>query len=80
MNVDGLQVSQFVEEHVIEHESADGKRGPLMTSSCSELLRSLTFYEESRQTQARRQSTQGDFPASTVDITEKPGPRPRSLK
>jgi hypothetical protein len=67
--IDELQVPKFVEEHVIEHESANSQRWPFMASSGSELLGRLTSDEDSRQAHTRRQSAQSDIPASTVDIT-----------
>ena len=68
--IDELQVPELMEKHVIEHEPADGQRWPFMASSGSELFGRLASHEESRQAQTRRQSTQSDFPTSSVHISE----------
>jgi len=65
-----LQVPEFMEKHIIEHEPADGQRWPFIASSGSELLGRLTSHEESRQAQTRRQSTQSDIPTTSVHIAE----------
>jgi len=41
-----LEVAEFVEENVVEHESPDCQRGPLMTASGTELLARLTTFHK----------------------------------
>jgi hypothetical protein len=41
--MDKLQVSKFVEKHVIKHESANGEYGPLCSTSSPELLGCQSF-------------------------------------
>jgi hypothetical protein len=70
--VDALQVSEFVEEDVVEQESPDGKGRPFLTTPGAKLLARLAFYESCAQAHSRRQSAECDLPAPAVHIAQKP--------
>jgi hypothetical protein len=62
--IDKLQVSKFMEKHVIKHKSANRKHRPFLTPDGPELLRRLPTPQGLREPHARWQSAQGDIPTS----------------
>jgi hypothetical protein len=72
--IDHLQVTSFVKEHVVQHESANGERGPFPTWDSTKLLGHLPHAKRSRQAYARGKSTQGNFAPAAIDIAVQASP------
>ena len=72
--VDDLEMSQLVEEHVIEHETTDGERRPLSPTHRAELPGRLAAPQESGKADARRQSAQSDLLVAGCRISKPPAP------
>lgn len=70
IGVDELQVSEFMQEDVIEDETPDRKQRPFVTTLGAELPGRLALHQGARQAYARRQRAESNLTGAPVYVAQ----------
>src|SRR5215472_16350381 len=70
ISVDELQVSEFMQEHVIEDETPDCKQRPFLTTLGAELPGCLALHQGARETYAPRQRAERNLTLARVYVAQ----------
>ncbi len=78
--VDNLEVAEFVEEDLVEHESTHGEHGPLAAANRPEPSRRLAPQQEAAETDPRRDRPKADLIHPQCDVAKAMAPHPPVVK